>query len=163
MYSSPSRTLDALAGSRPAALPLFGLVLAVIAANSAGNFALRVGMQQVGRTVSLSPIPYLAAMLNGWVLAGVFLLLGWLILQLSLLSRADLAYVLPVTAVANTVAALLGAFVLYEPVSPAGWAGIGLISIGACLVAQTDSRTDGVYASTAPRTRGSGLLRRGGS
>lgn len=140
--ASHFRTFDSLAAPRPAAsLPLLGLVLAVIAANSAGNFALRVGMQQVGRTVSLSPIPYLAAMLNGWVLAGVFLLAGWLILQLSLLSRADLAYVLPVTAMANTVAALLGAFVLYEPVSFAGWAGIGLISIGACLVAQTDSRT----------------------
>jgi len=137
---------------------LLGLVLAVIAANSAGNFALRVGMQQVGRTVSLSPMPYLAAMLNGWVLAGVFLLIGWLILQLSLLSRADLAYVLPVTAIANTVAALLGAFVLYEPVSLAGWAGIVLICVGACLVAQTDSRTDGLSASrprpTEPRAEG---------
>ncbi|HLH41869.1 MAG TPA: hypothetical protein VKV74_02695 [Bryobacteraceae bacterium] len=116
----------------------------MIAANAAGNFALRVGMLKVGRTVSLSPIPYLAAMLNGWVLAGVILLAGWLILQLSLLSRADLAYVLPVTAMANTAAALLGAFVLYEPVSPPGWAGIALISAGACLVAQTDCRTDNV-------------------
>jgi uncharacterized membrane protein len=131
--------------ARPASsAPLLGLVLSVVAANSAGNFALRVGMRQVGRTVSLSPVPYLTAFLNGWVLAGVCLLIGWLILQLSLLSRADLGYVLPVTAMANTVAALLGAFVLYEPVSPAGWAGIALIAIGACLVGQTESRTDGV-------------------
>src|SRR5215472_13703196 len=123
-------------------IPLFGLVLAVIAANSAGNFALRVGMQQVGRTVSLSPIPYLAAFLNGWVVAGVILLIAWLILQLSLLSRADLGFVLPVTSMANTIAALLGAFVLLEPVSRSGWIGIGLISIGATLVGQTESRTD---------------------
>ncbi|MBV8845129.1 MAG: hypothetical protein JO307_20165 [Bryobacterales bacterium] len=124
-------------------IPLLGLVLAVIAANSAGNFALRVGMQQVGRTVSLSPVPYLAAFLNAWVLAGVVLLIAWLILQLSLLSRADLGFVLPVTAMANTVAALLGAFVLLEPVSRSGWIGIGLISVGATLVGQTESRTDG--------------------
>lgn len=151
VYISHSKTFGGIAVPRPgASRSLFGLMLAVIAANSAGNFALRVGMQQVGRTVSLSPIPYLAAMLNGWVLAGVFLLAGWLILQLSLLSRADLAYVLPVTAMANTAAALLGAFVLFEPVSLAGWAGIGLISIGACLVAQTDCRTNGTYA----RSRG---------
>jgi drug/metabolite transporter (DMT)-like permease len=139
-------------------------VLAVIAANSAGNFALRVGMQQVGRTVSLSPLPYLSALLNGWVLAGVVLLIGWLILQLSLLSRADLAYVLPVTALANTASALLGAFVLYERVSPAGWAGIGLISLGACLVAQTDSRTDSIRPAkpllrlTEPRAEGAVLV-----
>ncbi len=124
-------------------MPVIWLVLAVIATNSAGNFALRIGMQQVGRTLSLSPLPYLAALLNGWVLAGVFLLIGWLVLQLSLLSRVDLAYALPVTAMGNIVAALLGAFVLCERVSPAGWAGIALISAGACLVGKTDSRTDG--------------------
>jgi uncharacterized membrane protein len=121
--------------------PLLTLMLAVIAANSAGNFALRVGMAQVGRTVSLSPLPYLSALLNPWVLIGVALLIGWLILQLSLLSRADLAYVLPITAMANTVAALLGAFVLYEHVTRTGWIGIGLITIGAWLVGQTNSRT----------------------
>ncbi|HYK62548.1 MAG TPA: hypothetical protein VEV85_24130 [Bryobacteraceae bacterium] len=163
IYARQSGTFDELARPRSAAaVPLLGLMLAVIAANSAGNFALRVGMQQVGRTVSLSPIPYLAAMLNGWVLAGVFLLIGWLILQLSLLSRADLAYVLPVTAMANTVAAVLGAFVLYEPVSLAGWAGIGLICVGACLVAQTDSRTDaaGLTPSSAPEPwSGTAILR----
>jgi uncharacterized membrane protein len=122
--------------------PLLTLVLAVIGANSAGNFALRVGMAQVGRTVSLSPLPYLSALLNPWVLTGVALLIGWLILQLSLLSRADLAYVLPITAMANTVAALLGAFVLYEHVTRTGWMGIVLITIGAWLVGQTNSRTD---------------------
>jgi uncharacterized membrane protein len=122
--------------------PLLTLVLAVIGANSAGNFALRVGMAQVGRTVSLSPLPYLSALLNPWVLTGVALLIGWLILQLSLLSRADLAYVLPITAMANTVAALLGAFVLYEHVTRTGWMGIALITIGAWLVGQTNSRTD---------------------
>jgi uncharacterized membrane protein len=120
---------------------MLALVLAVIGANSAGNFALRVGMAQVGRTVSLSPLPYLSALLNPWVLAGVALLIGWLILQLSLLSRADLGYVLPITAMANTVAALLGVFVLYEHVTRTGWMGIGLITIGAWLVGQTESRT----------------------
>jgi uncharacterized membrane protein len=130
-------------GTRSAtSAPLLTLVLAVIGANSAGNFALRVGMAQVGRTVSLSPLPYLSALLNPWVLTGVALLIGWLILQLSLLSRADLAYVLPITAMANTVAALLGAFVLYERVTRTGWIGIALITIGAWLVGQTDSRTD---------------------
>lgn len=124
-------------------MPLIALVLSVIATNSAGNFALRIGMQHVGRTLSLSPLPYLAALLNGWVLAGVFFLIGWLVLQLSLLSRVDLAYALPVTAMGNIMAALLGAFVLSERVSPAGWVGIALISTGACLVGQTDSRTDG--------------------
>jgi uncharacterized membrane protein len=127
--------------NRSATSPLLVLVLAVIGANSAGNFALRVGMAQVGRTVSLSPLPYLSALLNPWVLTGVALLIGWLILQLSLLSRADLAYVLPITAMANTVAALLGAFVLYEHVTRTGWMGIALITIGAWLVGQTESRT----------------------
>lgn len=140
--SASKVTLMSSPASRPASSPLLTLVLAVIGANSAGNFALRVGMAQVGRTVSLSPLPYLSALLNPWVLTGVALLIGWLILQLSLLSRADLAYVLPITAMANTVAALLGAFVLYEHVTRTGWIGIALITIGAWLVGQTNSRTD---------------------
>src|SRR5579884_6659 len=71
----------------------------VIAANVSGNFMLSVGMRHVGRTLSGSPLPYLCALLNPWVAGGVCLLLLWLFSNLSLLSWADLSYVLPVTAI----------------------------------------------------------------
>jgi len=72
---------------------------------------------------------------------GVLLLIAWLILQLSLLSRADLSYVLPVTSMSYVVAALMGKFLLHEPVSIKRWIGIGLIVVGVCLVSRTVPRT----------------------
>src|SRR5437868_11119843 len=80
------------------------LALGVVTANSIGNLALRIGMAQVGVTVSVSPLPYLRALLNPWVLLGVVLLIGWLVLNLALLSRADLTFVLPITSTSYIVA-----------------------------------------------------------
>jgi uncharacterized membrane protein len=117
------------------------LIAFVAAANALGNFALSVGMNQVGRTVTLSPLPYLAALLNPWVLAGVCLLIGWLLAQLSLLSRADLSFVLPVTAASYVLAALLGATLRNEAVTRGRWAGILLIAAGVWLVGRTRPRT----------------------
>lgn len=106
-------------------------------------------MLQVGQTVSFSPLPYLHALLNPWVSLGVCVLSAWLIFQLSLLSRADLSYVLPVSAVSYVASALLGGFLLHEPVSPIRWAGIALITIGASVVGHTKPRTaDGQQEKT---------------
>ncbi len=98
-------------------------------------------MRTVGETVSLSPLDYLKAMTNGWVMIGIALLICWLISQLSLLSWADLTFVLPITAVSYVLAALLGAISLREHVSISRWAGVGLIFLGVVLVGRTRPRT----------------------
>jgi uncharacterized membrane protein len=106
-----------------------------------GNFTLSRGLHQVGRLVSFSPWPYIHAFLNPLVATGVLLLIAWLILQLSLLSRADLSYVLPVTSMSYVVTAMMGKFLLHEPVSTERWIGIGLIVLGVSLVSRTAPRT----------------------
>jgi uncharacterized membrane protein len=65
----------------------------------------------------------------------------WLISQLSLLSRVDLSYVLPVTSISYVLTALMGKFLLHEPVSTERWIGIGLVILGVSLVARTVPRT----------------------
>jgi uncharacterized membrane protein len=65
----------------------------------------------------------------------------WLISQLSLLSRVDLSYVLPVTSISYVLTALMGKFLLHEPVSTERWTGIGLVVLGVSLVARTVPRT----------------------
>jgi transporter family protein len=110
------------------------LALGVVTANSIGNLALRIGMAQVGVTVSVSPLPYLRALLNPWVLLGVVLLIGWLVLNLALLSRADLTFVLPITSTSYIVAALFGSLILREPIAPVRWVAIFLIAAGAAIV-----------------------------
>ncbi len=117
------------------------LLLSTITAQVLGNVLLSRGMHHIGSVVSLSPIPYLHAILNPWVAAGVAVLAMWMIAELALLSRADLSFVLPVTATSYVMIAILGHFLLGERISAVRWAGICVITIGVMVVGGTPSRT----------------------
>lgn len=117
------------------------LTLAVIGFNVTGNFFLDKGMRRVGEIVSFSPWAYLRAFANPWVVLGVFVLLAWIICQLSLLSWADLTYVVPVTSVSYILLTILGAVSLNEHVSLSRWAGVLLIVGGVMAVGRTRPRT----------------------
>lgn len=117
------------------------LALAVIILNVSGNYFLDLGMRSQGEIVSFSPLDYLKVFANYWIILGVCLLAGWLICQLSLLSWADLTYVLPVTSVSYILLAVLGVVELKEHVSAAHWGGIGLIVLGVIVVGRTRPRT----------------------
>lgn len=118
-----------------------GLALAVVFFNVSGNYCLSIGMRSIGPLVSPSPAAYLRAMLHPTVLLGIGLLICWLISQLSLFSWADLTFVLPITASAYVISALLGAFSLGERVAPSHWFGIVLIACGVLVVSRTRART----------------------
>src|SRR5260370_35881126 len=94
--------------------PLFRsvLVLLVIALNVLGSVSLSRGMHEVGRIVSASPLDYLRAFANPWTLIGICVLVIWMLSDLALLSRADLSFVLPVTASAYVLVALGGHFLV---------------------------------------------------
>lgn len=113
----------------------------VVLSNVLGNFSLTWGMRQVGRVLSLSPWPYIAALFNPWVALGVTLLIVWLISQMTLLSWADLSYVLPVTSIGYVLVALAGRFFLHEEITLGRWIGIGLIMMGVMLVTKTTPRS----------------------
>jgi uncharacterized membrane protein len=117
------------------------LIVAVVVLEVLGNFFLSLGMRAVGRLVTVSPLPYILAMFNPWVSLGILLLIGWIISELTLLSRADLSYVLPVTAVSYVLTALLGDAFLGERVSAVRWAGVALITAGVMAVSRTAPRT----------------------
>jgi drug/metabolite transporter (DMT)-like permease len=117
------------------------LVAVAVSMNVVGNFFLSLGMHQVGEIITASPLPYLRALLNPWVAGGVILLAVWLISQLSLLSRADLSYVMPVTASAYILAAILGQVFLHEHISRVRWLGIAAIAAGVMVVGRTEPRT----------------------
>jgi len=113
--------------------------LAVIA-NTLGNFLLSVGMRSMDFKPWASPLEYLRIFANPWIDAGVVLLLVWFAAQLSLLSWADLSYVLPVTAASYVLAAVLGKVFLHEFISISRWFGILAISMGVLLVIGTSPR-----------------------
>jgi uncharacterized membrane protein len=115
----------------------------VVLSNVLGNFSLTLGLRRVGRLVSVSPVAYIQALFEPWVAIGVALLIVWLLSHMTLLSWADLSYVLPVTSVGYVLVALVGRFFLDEQITLARWAGIGLIVVGVSLVGRTSVRTRG--------------------
>ena len=117
------------------------LVLLVIVTNVLGNVSLSRGMHQVGRIVSASPLAYLRAFSNPWTILGICVLIIWMLTDLALLSRADLSFVLPVTASAYVLVAIGGHFFLHDHISPARWTGIALITLGVILAEETPDRT----------------------
>ena len=121
------------------------LALAIFA-NGAGNLSLSYGMKSVGPPVAWT-LPDLWAVVgtvlsSAPVIAGGLLLLIFFALFLSLLSWADLSYVLPMISSCFVVSALLGHLVLGERISFVRWAGIALVTIGVLLVGRTGPSSD---------------------
>jgi len=101
----------------------------VVLTNVAGNLMLGIGMK--------SP----AGILSPWVFAGVVLLILWTLSRMTLLSWADLTYVLPVTAAGYPLSAVAGRVFLNETITPERWAGTALIVAGTILVGLTVPRS----------------------
>jgi drug/metabolite transporter (DMT)-like permease len=125
------------------------LILVVVLTNVFGNVALSHGMRQAG-IVSASPLDYMRAFVKPWTVAGIVILVVWMVGDLALLSRADLSFVLPVTASAYVLIALAGHFWLGERISVVRWIGIAAITLGVVLAEETPSRTTGPSQKQAP-------------
>jgi drug/metabolite transporter (DMT)-like permease len=119
------------------------LVLILIAGllGGAGHVMLAKGMKTIG-DLTEAPSSRLGGMVgrvvsNPWVLFGVVLQAAFFFLYLTLLSRAEVSQVLPMTAFDYIVVALLAQLLLGEAVTPARWTGIGFIVLGVFLVSRT--------------------------
>ena len=65
----------------------------------------------------------------------------WLLTRMTLLSWADLSYVLPVTSIGYVLNTLIGKYFFDEKITPARWLGTALIVAGIALVGSTCPRT----------------------
>jgi drug/metabolite transporter (DMT)-like permease len=74
-----------------------------------------------------------------------------MISDLALLSRADLTFVLPVTASAYVFIAIAGHFLLGDHISWQRWLGIVVISLGVILAEETPSLTSAAEYRESPR------------
>ena len=110
----------------------------VVFSNVFGNFFLKKGMPAELPT----PWSYITVLFHPWVALGVVLLILWMMSRMTLLSWADLSYVLPVTAIGYVLVAVVGRIFLHEQIPGKRWAGIALIVAGVALVS----------LGTAPRT-----------
>ena len=110
------------------------IMLAAVVALAIGETGLSKGMKQVGHAPGGWRAQGAATLRNGWVWAGGLLLLLHVGLYMAALREADLSLALPLTAASYPLAALLARFYLHEPVHPARWLGIALITVGVAIV-----------------------------
>ena len=80
---------------------------------------------------------FLSALMNPFVIIGIALLIFWTLTRITLLSLADLSYVLPVTSIGYVLSALAGWLFLQESISLPRATGIALITCGSMLVGRT--------------------------
>jgi drug/metabolite transporter (DMT)-like permease len=117
------------------------LILIAAIIGGTGHVMLSKGMRTVG-DLTEAPADRLGGMVgralsSPWLLLGVTLQATFFFMYLTLLSRANVSLVLPMTAVDYIVVALLAQVLLAEVVTPIRWAGIGLIVAGVFLVSRT--------------------------
>jgi drug/metabolite transporter (DMT)-like permease len=117
------------------------LVVFVTLLKPVSNLFLVWGMRHFPAAVPANPRFYLNVMLDPLITTGVAMQIIWLLSRMSLLSIADLSFVLPVTAAGYGITTALGRFVLHERVSASRWAGAILISLGTGLTASTLEKT----------------------
>ena len=102
----------------------------VVLSNVLGNFFLKRGVPADLPT----PLAYITALFQPWAALGVVLLITWMLSRMTLLSWADLSYVLPVTSIGYVLVAIEGKLFLHEEIDWKRWAGIVLIMAGVALV-----------------------------
>jgi drug/metabolite transporter (DMT)-like permease len=119
------------------------MVIVLIAAvlGGAGHVCLSMGMRPIGDLTEASSDRLggmvTRAISNPWLMFGVVLQAGFFFIYLTLLSRADVSLVLPLTAIDYIVVAVLAQYLLGETVTPVRWAGMGLIVAGVGLLSKT--------------------------
>jgi drug/metabolite transporter (DMT)-like permease len=102
----------------------------VVVSNVAGNFFMKSGMP----STLASPLDYITALFRPAVALGVALLVLWMLSRMTLLSWADLSYVLPVTSIGYVLVAVAGRVFLNEKITVTRWSGIAMIVAGVALV-----------------------------
>ena len=120
---------------------LIGLVF-----ESTGIVLLKKGMTQVGsaQTITAREIARIvkASLTNTRIFLGVFFEALFFICLLILMSKSDISFLWPLTALSFVFATLAAVVFLHEQVSAVRWAGVVLIMLGAALISYSEQRKD---------------------
>src|SRR5579871_1929814 len=128
-------------GGRQVEFKIKFLAAFVVLSNVLGNLSLSWGMKHQGPKLADSPLAYIQTIFTPWVLLGITLLILWLLSRMTLLSWADLSFVLPVTSVGYVITAFLGKYFFSEQITWQRWLGTFAIMLGTILVGQTAPNT----------------------
>ena len=105
---------------------------------STGVVLLKKGMSQVGEIGAISPGEIARVLKSGatnaQILLGVFFEALFFVCLLILMSKSDISFLWPLTALSFVFATLAAILFLHERVSTVRWAGVVFIMIGAALI-----------------------------
>ena len=142
---------------------MFKLLLILIVGlvfESAGVILLKKGMNHIGEVQSITPTEILrvakAGVVNPQILLGVFFEALFFLCLVILMSKSDISFLWPLTALSFVFATFAAIIFLGESVSPVRWIGVILIVIGAAFISysqhlKTDPPPPAGPSDTAPR------------
>ncbi len=123
------------------------LLAVAIVAQAAGNVFLSKAMKQVafiGQVMDGNLLGFLSQVIqNPMIWMGTALMIVFFLLFLTVLSKADLSFVLPVISIEVVVNVAFADYFLHEPVSAVRWIGTLLISLGVVLVFRSERQSAG--------------------
>lgn len=135
---------------------IFFVLLLAMSTGAVGEMLLKVGMNQLGEVsfTSFSDLarhPFIIFRSRVLLLALLFMATHFYS-YLTLLSLADLSWVLPMNSVSFVFGVLLAQFVLKEHVSAGRWIGTLIICVGVYLVASGEAKTKAEERARIPAT-----------
>jgi drug/metabolite transporter (DMT)-like permease len=123
---------------------------------STGVVLLKKGINQIGevKTMSVSEIVRIVktGVTNSQVQLGVFFEALFFICLLVLMSRSDISFLWPLTALSFVFATFAAMLFLHERVSGVRWAGVVLIMLGAALISYSEHSKEKLLPQTVARS-----------
>ena len=133
---------------------ILAILIAGLVCEAIGVVFLSRGLKQIGEVKQVSAPEILrivkAGVTNSSILLGVALEAAFFVALLVLLSRSDVSFIWPLTAMGFVLTTLTAKFLLHEQIPPLRWAGVLLIMLGAGLITWTEKMKE--RKETAPPT-----------
>lgn len=133
---------------------LLSILLIGLVFESTGVVLLKKGMDQIGdmKRICASEVIRVVktGVTNSRILLGVFFEALFFGCLLMLMSKSDISFLWPLTALSFVMATLAAMFFLHEQVSSIRWAGVVFIMIGAALISYSEHAKPKLPSAQAP-------------
>ena len=130
------------------------ILIAGLVCEAIGVVFLSKGLKQVGEVKQVTAAEIWrvvkAGATNPNILLGVALEAAFFIALLVLLSRSDVSFIWPLTAMGFVLTTLTAKYLLHEEIPPMRWLGVLLIMLGAGLITFTEKAKEPKEAGPAP-------------
>ncbi|MBM3830587.1 MAG: hypothetical protein FJ406_08635 [Verrucomicrobia bacterium] len=133
---------------------ILAILIAGLVCEAIGVVFLSKGLKQIGevKQVNAGEIwrAVKAGVTNANILLGVALEAAFFVALLVLLSRSDVSFIWPLTAMGFVLTTLTAKFILQEDIPPLRWLGVLLIMLGAGIITYTEKVKERARMESSP-------------